>query len=294
MERETVFFSENVPLLATLGYPDTGEGPFPGVVIFHGHARHRNDGFDALSKRLNDAGFVTLRFDFRGCGETMYERYNIICHAHCPEDAFNAVSFLMIQPEVDKNRIGVTGESLGGCTTVYATGADKRIKCAVSMAGVGDLERNLRHAYFPEHFQRLLDMVEEDRYERVRTGHSRWVLSSAVGDCTEEEAYEIATANTNDRLWGSCNSNYTTLAGVDSMLKFKPEEQCPNIRVPILFLHGAEDELVDPEESRSMYARCASKVKEFRLLEGMDHNMPINPRCQEVFDHVVDWFERYL
>jgi len=101
MERETVFFSENVPLLATLGYPDQGEGPFPGVVIFHGHARHRNDGLDALSKRLNDAGFVTLRFDFRGCGETMHERYNIMCHAHCPEDAFNAVSFLMIQPEVD-------------------------------------------------------------------------------------------------------------------------------------------------------------------------------------------------
>ena len=128
----------------------------------------------------------------------------------------------------------------------------------------------------------------------MRTGHSRHILSSAVGDRTEDEGYQIACENTNDRLWGSCNNNYMTLAGMESLLKFKPQEQCPNITVPILFLHGSEDELVDPEEGRSMCALCASEIKEFRLLEGLDHNMPINPRCQEVFDHVVDWFERYL
>lgn len=294
MERETVFFSENVPLLATIGYPDAGEGPFPGIVIFHGHARHRNDGLDALSKRLNDAGFVTLRFDFRGCGETMHERYNIICHAHCPEDAFNAVSFLMTQPEVDPKRIGVTGESMGGCTTVYATAVDDRIRCAVSLAGLGDVERNLRKAYDPERFQKMLDLVEQDRYERVRTGHSKWILSSAVGDRSPDEGYQIASDNTNDRLWGMANSNYMTVASFESLLKYKPETVCHKIKVPILFLLGSEDELVDVQEGQIMYDKVQSEIKDYRILEGLDHNIPVHPRCQEAFDHVVDWFEKYL
>lgn len=298
MERETVFFSENVPLQATLGYPDGGSGPFPGVVIFHGHARHRNDGLDALSRRLNDAGFVTLRFDFRGCGETMYERYNIICHAHCPEDAFNAVSFLMAQPEVDSGRIGATGESLGGCTTVYAAGSDPRIRCAVSMAGLGDIARNLKKKldarYGEERFKALLEQIDRDRYARVQTGHSGWILSSAVGPATPDEAYQIAAENTLDRASGSMNSNYMTIASLESLLKYRPEEQCPNIEIPMLYLHGEEDELVDPFEARHMLELTKSPVKELAILKGLDHNMPIHARRQEVFDRVVDWFERYL
>lgn len=298
MERETVFFSEGIPLLATLGYPDQGEGPFPGIVIFHGHARHRNDGLDALSRRLNEAGYVTLRFDFRGCGETLYGRYNIICHAHCPEDALNAVSFLMMQPEVDKNRIGVTGESLGGCTTVYAAGIDKRVRCAVSMAGLGDPARNLKRKldrrYGPARYKQILEQIEADRYERVKTGHSKWILSSGVGDATVDEGYEIAAANTLDRVWGSANSNYMTLDSLESLLKYRPLDVCHQITIPILFLHGAQDELVDPDEGQSLCDAVASQIKEFRLLEGLDHNMPIHPNRQRMFDLVVDWFDRYL
>lgn len=299
MERETVFFSENIPLLATLGYPDQGEGPFPAVVILHGHARHRNDGLDAYAKFLNDRGFATLRFDFRGCGETMYERYNIMCHAHCPEDAFNAVSFMMTQENIDPNRIGITGISLGGCTTIYAAGTDARIKCAVSLAGLADIGENLKECldarFGEERFQSLLKMIDEDRYERVKTGHSKWVFSSTVGAFTEDEAYETAAANTNDRDWGMANSNYMTVASVESLLKYRPIEKCGGIKIPTLILHGAVDELVLPKQAYKLYdAIPESTIKEVRLMDSVDHNMPIHPRRDEVFAAAAEWFEKYL
>lgn len=298
MEYETVFFSENVALLATLGYPDAGEGPFPAIVLLHGHARHRNDGLDALSHRLNEAGFITLRFNFRGCGETMYERYNIICHTRCPEDAFNAVSFLMTRPRVDAQRIGIAGESLGASTAIYAAGTDSRIKCAVSMAGLGDPERNLRshldRRYGSDRFGKLLELIERDRYQRVCTGHSEWLLSTAIGDSSQEEADMIVCENTLDHTWGSANSNYMTVASLESLLKYKPLHVCARITQPILFLHGSEDTVVDAQEGREMCAYVSSAIKEFRLLQGIDHNMPLHKKRDEVFECVTGWFSRYL
>ena len=90
------------------------------------------------------------------------------------------------------------------------------------------------------------------------------------------------------------NSNYMTLASLESLLKYRPEEQCPGIGIPMLYLQGEEDELVDPYEARHMFELTKSPVKELAFLKGLDHNMPIHPRRQEVFDRVVDWFERYL
>ena len=293
MEKETVFFSENVPLLATLGYPDSGEAPFPGIVLMHGHARHRNDGLDALSRRLNEAGYVTLRFDFRGCGETMYERYNIMCNTHCPEDAYNAVSFLMAQPEVDRERIGITGESLGGCTTVYAAANDDRIKCAVAMAAAGNMLRNMRRQISEKQINEMLKLVDEDHYTRVVTGHSRWLLSSALGR-DPQLALEFVKENTLDPVWGSANSNYMTVAGFESLIKYNPEDVCERITIPILFLHGSEDELIDRSEGMRMCEKVSSEIKEFRIMGGLDHNMPINPKRDIVFDNVVDWFDLYL
>ena len=299
MEKETVFFSENIPLLATIGYPDHGKGPFPAVVILHGHARHRNDGLDAYAKYLNDRGFATLRFDFRGCGETMYERYNIICHAHCPEDAFNAVSFMMTQENVDPNRIGITGISMGGCTTIYAAGTDARVKCAVSLAALADIGENLKahlDARFGEdRYRSLLKMVDADRYERVKTGHSGWVFSSSVGAFTEDEAYATAAANTNDRIWGMANSNYMTLASVESLLKYRPIEKCAGIKIPMLILHGEMDELVYRKQAYELFEAIPDDtIKKVQIMEGIDHNMPIHPRRDEVFEAAAAWFEEYL
>src|SRR5271155_884279 len=70
---------------------------------------------------LSELGYVTLRFDMRGCGKSEGEFGRVICLEQV-EDLGNALSFLATHPAVDPDRIGVIGSSFGGAVAVYAGG----------------------------------------------------------------------------------------------------------------------------------------------------------------------------
>lgn len=60
-------------------------------------------------------------------------------------DLMSAIDYLQTRPEVDGNRIGATGYSMGGELTVLATIFEKRIKAAVSCVGHYHHETLIRH-----------------------------------------------------------------------------------------------------------------------------------------------------
>lgn len=65
------------------------------------------------------------------------------------------------------------------------------------------------------------------------------------------------------------------------------------IRVPVLILHGANDPLVSPDQSRRMAARLAAARRPFdlRIVEGAGHTL--SERGAERDAWVTDWFARY-
>jgi hypothetical protein len=54
-------------------------------------------------------------------------------------NAIRALDYLESRKEVDAKRIGVTGRSGGGAGSWWVAAADDRVKCAVPVAGIGDL-----------------------------------------------------------------------------------------------------------------------------------------------------------
>ena len=267
-------------------------------MLCHGHSRHKNDGLDRLSELLNGKGFLTFRFDFRGCGETHINKYRLMCATEWPEDLSNAITFLSAMEETDTERIGAAGISMGASTVVHAAGTDKRIRCAVSMAGVGDCERHLKRVFIAKlgenGYRGLLDMMKEDRVRRVKTGHSSYITAARLGADTGNAEFEYLVENSREAMKCNYNNDFVTLEGVESMHGFKAEAVSENIDVPILYLHGGLDNLVDPSESKSMYGLTASQVKALKILEGIDHNMPMHPERERVFKEVVDWFVLHL
>lgn len=91
-------------------YTPEGEGPFPGVVFYHGRGSSRRR-YTGISKELSKNGVIALAFDFRGCGESdgvfeeQSQRMGI-------DDAREGLKFLLEQ-NVDSNRIGISGSSYG-------------------------------------------------------------------------------------------------------------------------------------------------------------------------------------
>ena len=51
----------------------------------------------------------------------------------------------------------------------------------------------------------------------------------------------------------------------------KPVEAVKNARVPMLFVHGAEDKLVPCFMVKELYEACGSEYKDLLIVEGADH-----------------------
>jgi cephalosporin-C deacetylase-like acetyl esterase len=55
-------------------------------------------------------------------------------------NGIRAIDYLVSRPDVDGERIAVTGISGGGASTIWISAADERVKCAVPVSGMSDLE----------------------------------------------------------------------------------------------------------------------------------------------------------
>ncbi len=58
-------------------------------------------------------------------------------------NGMRALDYLETRPEVDPKRLGVTGRSGGGATSWWVAAADERIRCAVPVAGIADLQAHV-------------------------------------------------------------------------------------------------------------------------------------------------------
>lgn len=129
----------------------------PGVVAVHG-----GGGYATLSRSLKYAhnGYAALSIDLPGKGPLRWNKsrstgpdmdvptllrvspdisYNYLYHA--VRAARCAISFLELQPEVDKSKIGMAGFSWGGVITLITNGVDKRLAAAVPVFGSGYLDQ---------------------------------------------------------------------------------------------------------------------------------------------------------
>lgn len=113
MEKQVEFKIEKEILRGTLFTPK-GKGPFPGVVFYHGRGSDRTR-YLPMAERLSREGFITLAFDFRGCGKSDGIFVNQT-HKMGVEDAIAGFEFLLKQ-DIDRKRIGIQGTSFGGYVT---------------------------------------------------------------------------------------------------------------------------------------------------------------------------------
>ena len=128
-EHKVSFTWDALTLAGTLRLPDgMKQGELrPGFIVLHGFGGNSKSpnvlASCALYERL---GYVTMRFDMPGCGESEGDPGRVICLEQV-EDLKNAVTHLAGHPAVDPDSIAVIGSSFGGAVAVYGGGVDARI-----------------------------------------------------------------------------------------------------------------------------------------------------------------------
>jgi len=107
-----------------------GGGPRPVVILVHGWGRTR-ERMLPYAEMLHPAGFHLLAFDARHHGAS--DRDGHASMKKFSEDIIAVVSYLETRTEVDKERIGVLGLSIGGSAAIHAAAHDPRIRAVVTV-----------------------------------------------------------------------------------------------------------------------------------------------------------------
>jgi uncharacterized protein len=286
MQQSVSFTSAGLRLSGVLHFPEAhvrGERR-PAIVVMHGFGSTRDAGNVMEPVALFTSwGYVALRFDFRGCGESEGEFGRILCPEEV-EDARNAVSFLRGRPEVAPERIALAGSSFGAAVAIYAGATDERVAAVISSGGWGDGERKFRaqHAT-PEAWERFTRMLAEGRAHRERTGRSLMV-----------PRYDIVPIPQHLRANVTAKSAQQFPAETaQSMMDFRADDVVARIAPrPLLLLHSAHDSVTPTAESIELFRRARPPV-ELHLFDGVDHFMlrEGNPR---VVQTLRAWLDRYF
>lgn len=149
---------------ANIYRPKTQTGPLPAILYACGHSLVKKGdvsygnkaGYHHHGLWFARNGYVCLVIDTLQLGEIegihhgtyRYDRWWWNSRGYTPAgvEAWNgirALDYLQSRPEVDPDRIGMTGRSGGGAYTWFVAALDDRVKAAVPVAGITDLENHV-------------------------------------------------------------------------------------------------------------------------------------------------------
>jgi hypothetical protein len=277
--------SDGIELSGVIHMPDaykSGERR-SAIIMMHGFGANKNGGPEWICRQYENWGYVALRFDYRGCGESGGERGRVIPLEEVA-DARNALTFLAARPEVDPARIALCGSSLGAGVAVYAAGIDERVAAVILENGLGNGERIIRSMHTPESWAKFLQLMDDGLRYRETTGSSMMVHRFDIFEMPKDLQKNLTSNNS--------LMQFTAETAV-SFFMFRPEEMIAKIAPrPILILHSARDRVCNFEEAFSLM-RLAKPPVELHLIDGVDHFMFVDPDPRVVAT-LKSWLDRFF
>lgn len=149
---------------ANLYIPEGIKKPMPAILYVCGHSHTQKHHYQAHAKSFVQNGFVCLIIETIQRGEVKGEHlgaeslgwFHWYSRGYNPGgveiwNGIRGIDLLCQLPEVDKDRIGVTGISGGGSQSWYLPAVDLRIKASAAVAGAGSIEGQISQRTIDDH-----------------------------------------------------------------------------------------------------------------------------------------------
>ena len=215
----------------TLTQPKTSIDRVPAVILLAGAGADDRDGvvsgvpvLGQLADALADAGFLAVRFDKRGHGQSGGRAESATLGDHA-DDAMAVVRWLAKRRDVDRDRIAVLGHNEGAWEALLAAARERRIAAVVMIASPSTpgAERVL------EQQRHMLERLDGPPADRVAKIELQTRINAAVMTGRGWEEIPADMRKQADTPW------------FQSLLTFDPAKVIKDIRQPLLIVHGELD-----------------------------------------------------
>lgn len=250
----------NYDIPAIITTPDA-VGNYPGIVMVHGFGSEKNEVgnfYKRLAEKLANNGIATIRFDFPGSGDHALGFQHTDINRMITDTMF-VLDWFEKHGNINTDKIGLLGFSLGGVVGSYVAGNDDRIKALALWSTPGNMA-----------------VSQSDLYESV------------YPETLEKDFVEV------DLGWRKIN---LTKEYFESRYSVFPLFEITKYHNPLLVIAGENDEL-QPEYARQFAVRAGSFDVRLVIIPKGDHIYQVltddQTKAEEVIDLTNGWFVEKL
>jgi uncharacterized protein len=259
--------SDGLKIYALLTVPtaEVPEGGWPVIVFNHGYIppdQYRTtEKYIAYTDVFSRNGYILIRPDYRGHGNSEGKPEGAYYSPSYTIDVLNAVASIKKYENVNPEKIGMWGHSMGGSITLRSMVTTNDVKVGVIWAGVVASYEDMAN-----NWKRSIPWQPSPR-ERNTRRPSRQELVDKYGDFEQ-----------NPEFWKEISPIY----------------HVENISGPLQIHHGTNDGEVPAlfSEKLDEAMKSANKTTELYIYSGDDHNLSKN--LSIALARSVDFFDQYL
>jgi hypothetical protein len=247
--------------------PANGPAPkkWPAIVLVPGSGAVDRDEvvagipvFGQLAGALADAGYLVVRYDKRGIGQSGGRAESATIGDYA-EDLLSIVRYLSRRKDVDEDRITAVGHSEGGWVALLAASRQDDIRHVVVAAAPSVTGNEL----VLEQQKHLLDLMKAPAHEVEAKIAMQKRINSAVVSGTSWEGVSPSVRKQADTPWFA------------SFLKFDPAAVMRDVRQPLLVVQGALDSQVPPHHADRLVELAKARKKgqgvDLVKIDGVNH-----------------------
>lgn len=252
--------------LLTVPIAEKPKEGYPAIVFNHGYIppeQYRTtEKYTAYLDGFAHAGYVVFKPDYRGHGNSEGQPEGAYYSPAYTTDVLNAVFSVKKLKEVNPQKIGMWGHSLGGNLTLRSMVVSSEIKAGVIWAGVVG---NYEDLFF--RWRRSMPWQPSSREAQNHISSIRQQLASKFGQ-----------PNNNSQFWKSID----------------PYNFLKDVSGPIQLHQGTLDETVPPlfSEHLKQELKKNGKTVEYYTYDGADHNL--SQGFNLAMKRSVEFFDKYL
>lgn len=241
-------------------------GGWPAIIFNHGYIppeQYRTtEKYTAYVDAFARSGYIVFKPDYRGFGNSEGEPEGAYYSPAYTTDVLNALSSLKKYPDVNPNKIGMWGHSMGGNITLRAMVVSPDIKAGVIWAGVVGTYDELMNKW-----HRASPWTPSERE-----------IQSHITSIRQNLVQKYGTPQQNPNFWNSID----------------PRFHLSDISGPLQLHQGLADQEVPPLFSQSLKSDLEKlgKPVELYIYPDSDHNL--SQDLDLALQRSVDFFNKYL